>query len=264
MSEPVTAHCYGWYVPPGAGASREDDFAEGLKDRAATVATTAHALLRKAPGLYEGRDHDDVVSLLKEVMWAIWREGGGAFPEDWERQLLYKGRVAVQRWADASAGTGGLSGASEQRRRLRAAMAAEPDWQASHPGRLATRSELSEWWQSMGGGQLAEPKKLTGTVPLGPASEALPEHVPGPEDQATDWAVVGQAVEAVVAVVGEHNERLRRFASTWLMALATGEDVNIAETAQALGLSRASATRYVAVVRKASMQVLPGLLEGSD
>ena len=234
---------------------QEDDFAEGLKDRAATVATTARALIRKAPGLCEGRDYDDVVSLLNEVLWRMWREEGGAWPGDWERQLWFKGRVAVQRWADASAGTGGLSGASERRRQLRSAMAAEPEWQASHPGRLATRRELSEWWQSVGGGHVAEPE-LTGTVPLGAASEALPERALGPEDMVTTWASIGQVVEAVVAVAAKRNERLGYFARSWLTAQATGEGLNITETALALGLGRASATRYVGVVRDFVRQML--------
>lgn len=46
---------------------QEDSFAAGLQGRAATVGTTARALLRKAPGLCEGRDYDDVVSLLKAM-----------------------------------------------------------------------------------------------------------------------------------------------------------------------------------------------------
>ena len=240
---------------------QEDDFAEGLKDRAATVAKMARALIRRAPGLCEGRDYDDVVSLLNEVLWRMWREEGGAWPGDWERQLWFKGRVVVQRWADASAGTGGLSGASERRRQLRSAMAAEPEWQASHPGRLATRRELSEWWQSVGGGHVAEPE-LTGTVPLGAASEALPERGLGPEDMVTTWVPMGQVVEAVVAVAREYNERVGYFARVWLASLVAGEGSSITEVAQAMGLGRASATRYAAGVRRAAMQVLPLFMEG--
>ena len=241
---------------------QEDSFAAGLQGHAATVGTTARALLRKARGLCEGRDYDDVVSLLNEVMWTIWREEGGTFPEGWERQLWFKGRTAVQRWADASAGTGGLSGASEQRRQLRSAMAAEPDWQAAHGGRLPSRAELSEWWRDMGGGPMTE--RGLGTVPLGAASEVLPAHELGPEDQATAQVTLGQAVSVLVAVAGEHNERLGQFARAWLMAFVAGEGLNITEVAQAMGLGRASATRYVAAVRKAALQVLPEILEGGS
>ena len=102
---------------------------------------------------------------------------------------------------------------------------------------------------------MAEPQ-LTGTLPLGAASEALPERGPSPEDLATTWAAIGQVVEAVVAVVAEQNERLGYFARAWLMAQATGEGLNITETAQALGLGRASATRYVGVVRDVVRQML--------
>lgn len=234
------------------------DFAGELAGRAQTVATMARSLLRKAPGLYAGRDYDDVVSLLHETMWAIWREAGGSFPDGWERQLWLRGRTAVQRWADASAGTGGLSGASEQRRLLRSAMSAEPEWQRAHPGQVATPEQLGEWWAGVGGSKFTS---VARTVPLGEASDPPAGGVPT-EDEATAWVAIERAVAVLTEAAGQHNERLGRFAKAWLGGLVTGDARNVTELAQACGLARASATRYVAAVRRAALQLLPDLIGG--
>lgn len=232
-------------------------FAPGLRARAGVVDRAARQLVNKTPGLWASRDHDEVVSLLNEVLWEIWREAGGAWPDGYERQLYLRGRSAVRHWADRSAGLGGVTGASEKRRQLRSAMHAEADWLAGHGGRPAEPGEMAAWWQGFGG-TMNEQDALAvgGTVALGDASGTIPSAERGPAEQAVERADVEATVSALVALAEAHSPALGRFARAWLTAVVEGRECSITEVARASGTPRSSATRYVAAVRAAASEQL--------
>jgi len=224
--------------PIAGGHATGDIFAPGLVARAREINNAATTLTRKSPGLLEGRDHDDVVAILSEVAWDIWRSSGGSWPEDWARRMYLLGRSAVRNWADHSAATGGVSGVSQARRQWRSEMAnadpaqAEPS-QATSPAVVASKAPL--------------------------AIDGLSQSVlvaPGVEDQVVEATTTEALLEALSAAADASSPRIGRFARAWLTSIAMGEAPSIAEIAQSTGTSRSSATRYAAAVRLVALEVL--------
>jgi hypothetical protein len=249
-------------VPTGGDGGDEPDFATGLRARASVVDRMARTLANKTVGLWAGRDHDDVASLLNEALWAIWREAGRRWPPDWERQLHWRGRSVVRQWADRSAGLGGVTGVTEKRRQLRSLMHAEAEWAASHGGRLPTPRELADWWQGLGGTVTERDLRSVGsTLSLTGGSEALGRPGAGAGPLEAAGLDVGPAIAALVGRAGRTNPAFARFAQAWLSAVAAGEEPSITEVASRTGTPRASATRYVAALRAAARSMAAELLQ---
>ncbi|GEM_PF-5873173 len=234
-----------------------EDFGQALVERASALRRTARALVRRVPGLWEGRDLDDVLSLLQEHLWEMWASNDEEVPEDWRHQLWLKGRATVARWADGSAATGGMTGVSGQRRRLRAAMAVEDEWRVAHGGRLPTRSQLARWWEDLGGGMIDE-MHFNSPAPLPDPDEDLPDwHRQGcPMDDMDDLAETRQVLKALIVQATKVSPRLGQFAAWWLQAVVAGKDPQLAEVAVATGLPVGTARRYACAVRAVAMGVL--------
>lgn len=226
-------------------------FGCGLGSRSKGIESVAKAVTRRVPGLWAGRDHDDVVSILHEVLWGIWRDAGERFPDDWERQLWFKGRVAVRQWADRSAGLGGVTGASEKRRQVRSVMSAEPDWQAAHGGRSPGPKELANWCAEMGVSiSETDVVSVNRVMPLSSANEAaMARRADSVADDVAEWADAQAMAEAIVAMAETRGSRFGNFARMWLAGILVGDGPSVSEVARAAGVPRASANRYVAALR---------------